>query len=783
MEEKEKIIGNIKYLIEKSEYFTRLKDEESFLFEELKKIKKSDLVEVMKYYKGGEKVKKIRYLAAKSILENELTQEKLETIKIEVNSEYKKNILHAWKNFGLLYVLFFNPIKEKVKNHLKEISSFISPNLELKFKIKNIDFDGSQNQGRCSCWIAFYNAKYKSQSEGYQYALDLNIKDLHYGVYHHKTKENFFEETFNKEEINEELLEKIIKNLKEYSSIILEEGKKGSVNKNKVPLNQILYGPPGTGKTYNTVNKALEIIDNQFYLENQNNREILKEKFEEYKENGQIEFITFHQSYGYEEFIEGIKAIPSGKEGNETNEMIYDVVDGVFKLIIKECISKNEVETNDILINENTTIWKMSLGNSQNGEDKYYYEEALNTDTIIMGYGNNVNFSNCNSKKDIEKLSDDQTTIDMIDRFKHQIKIDDIVIISDGNRKFKAIVQVISDYYFDGKSNFNQKRKIKWLQRFSNSKDALKVSDRYFTQVTLNKPQGINKDNLINYLSNKDMVDNRDKNYVLIIDEVNRGNISKIFGELITLIEGSKRLGGKEELEITLPYSGDKFGVPNNLYILGTMNTADRSIALMDTALRRRFNFEEMMPNPCLLYDKNEVYGIEDENEEVNILELNNWNFEDKEHELYFDEDYDHDLFIGQINLRRLLYKINQRIEYLYDRDHMIGHAYFIGVKTKEELDDVMKNKIIPLLQEYFYDDWEKIQIVLGDHKEQNKNIGENERFIIANKMNEVDILGFDHDDIEDESISYIINSEFIENTYIKIYKKLEKTIKGKKDE
>ena len=276
------------------------------------------------------------------------------------------------------------------------------------------------------------------------------------------------------------------------------------VSTNTVGLNTILFGPPGTGKTWESTAHAVAIVDDEdpSELVGTEQRERTKARFAELREEGRIEFVTFHQNYAYEDFVEGIRPVL-----NKTGELAYKLHEGIFKRLA------------------------------------------------------------CRADKD------------------------------------------------------------------------------------------------------------RNQRHVLVIDEINRGNIAKIFGELITLIEPSKRLGNEDETLVMLPYSQESFGVPCNLYVIGTMNTADRGIALLDTALRRRFEFVEKMPDPA----------------------------------------YAHDAIEG-VNGQELLKAINRRIKAKLDREHQIGHTYFIGVTTLDELADVFQRQILPLLQEYFYEDWKNIRDVLNSN-------------------------------------------------------------------
>ena len=341
-------------------------------------------------------------------------------------------------------------------------------------------------------------------------------------------------------------------------------------NNKKFDKNLILYGPPGTGKTYNSVIYAVAICDGKS-VDELTDYDAVMARYDELKKAGRIAFTTFHQSYGYEEFIEGIKPIIDENK----QDIGYTIEPGVFK---------------------------------------EFCENA------------------------------------------------------------KSAVCTKNDDFIDAEP------------------------------------------------------------HVFIIDEINRGNISKIFGELITLIENTKRSGMPEAASAILPYSGDEFSVPANVYILGTMNTADRSIALMDTALRRRFQFIENMPDSDVL------------------------------RKIHADK-------VEDLDVAAMLDKINERITFLYDREHTIGHAFFTGLKDDasiETLQSIFEKSVIPLLQEYFYEDYQKIQLVLADNAKSDDNL----KFVLDKKVIAKNIFKGNVEDVIDlPEKQYLINRKAFEN--INSYKEI----------
>ncbi|MGO9139723.1 MAG: AAA family ATPase [Syntrophales bacterium] len=444
-------------------------------------------------------------------------------------------------------------------------------------------------------------------------------------------------------------------------------------------LNTILYGPPGTGKTYTSFSRAVQIIDGD---SSQGDFTRIKSRFDELVEKGQIRFITFHQSYSYEDFVEGFRPVIECDEDAGDNN--YECRDGIFKRICALAKSDKSIAAQKLDVDvEKVQIWKMSLGDSQIREDDHIYDDCISGNFIAHGSGRGVDFNKYTNKDEIEKKlaefdwSNWKTTlghhVSQVVALKMKMQIGDLVIVSDGNHKFRAIGMVTGDYNYDKNYRYQQQRPVTWLRVFAESQTIERIlKDKVFCQLTLYQlyPKDLKIDTLKDLITQKKTSDT--EKYVLIIDEINRGNISKILGELITLLEPDKRLGAKYELTVTLPYSQEIFGVPGNVYIVGTMNTADKSIALVDVALRRRFDFEELMPDFSLCKSLSP-------------------------------------------EMRRVLAVLNERIVLRRDRDHQIGHAYFMDVNDSQSFNSVFKKNIIPLLQEYFWNDLEGLRFVLGE--------------------------------------------------------------------
>ena len=538
------------------------------------------------------------------------------------------------------------------------------------------------------------------------------------------------------------------------------------------PLNQILYGPPGTGKTHRTVDLAVQIADPVWYRQQARSREELRARFDELlNEEGKIEMVTFHQNYGYEEFVEGLAPKLEGEEDGE--DIAYQIRPGIFKNLCERAEGSGYTEYTEEAEDSEPTQYSEHTENTEQTQHTEYPELASMRDALewFKGVctGEGITLRTRAQKKPFQIQYDprqpkgfsvlphdsrkkesfyvgiasimrycetgstkaDQGYMDgLIDYFKEHDKLSDepqpvahsehhtnheqgisieealdLLIEECANGDIVMPTPVQSKPFSVRYPASEGRDSFAFLPHSSTNPESTMAVSRSKIIEYYHAPDDQKKDviyivypaSLIKYmeenygLAKREDVASDDtaseytpnhENHVLIIDEINRGNISRIFGELITLIEPSKRLGNPEATSVTLPTSQESLGVPNNLYIIGTMNTADRSIALLDTALRRRFRFVEMMPD----------YGL------LNISIGAGGN---------------------RIEIAQLLREMNKRIEALFDRDHQIGHAYFMRLRNRGNLQmlaDIFRHEILPLLQEYFYEDWEKVNLVLNSN-------------------------------------------------------------------
>lgn len=406
-------------------------------------------------------------------------------------------------------------------------------------------------------------------------------------------------------------------------------------------LNTILFGPPGTGKTYTVQRRAVETIEPS--AANLSNK-VVAEKFREYRDEGRIVFVTFHPSFSYEEFVEGFRY--DEEKGFPTRH------DGVFKKICERTLEPRQ--------------------------RKEAWEEARIWRVVLNKYSEPQFFERCLEKGEMAFESEIGERI--LDYLTNVMSSGDYVGVWGGLTGISAIGIVDGEYRYEEEHEFGKPhvRDVKWLDRRDHDLTEMN-GGKVLTGPVVYPLDRIAFQDFATLLPDKEK---REEPYVLIIDEINRGNISRIFGELITLLEPDKRRGAKNELSTRLPYSGENFSVPKNLHIIGTMNTADRSIALLDVALRRRFEFEEMMPR-------------------VDVVRK------------VLSEDSETVTDVGLIcDVFEIL---NARITALLDRDHAIGHSYFLSATSPEKLHHALYRRVFPLLQEYFYNDVERLARLLGE--------------------------------------------------------------------
>lgn len=553
----------------------------------------------------------------------------------------------------------------------------------------------------------------------------------------HNGQNIYKNKSIEKEEIKESIAEKVqTEMLKQARKRIKPRNVNQLQNKFEgQPLNQIFYGASGTGKTYKTISSALEIIDG-FFPEDFNEA---KEKFDFYKELGQISFITFHDSYSYEDFIEGLITIA---DANNPGKKEYAVRSGVFKEIAN--LARVELLSADTRIefnpeDEKINYYKMTIGTNSRERDDQTYNYCLENNYIALDMLGGIDYSILENTKNWEQAKEEigeiyffeqnddskRLGVQAIYYFKNFMKKGDIFFVSNDHNRITSIGRVKGIYEFVDIPGirYHHFRKVEWIIKEC-SIPSEKFYDKKFSEqiiYQLNR-KDINGDNLLNFIGTNE---GRKRNYVLIIDEINKGDIKNIFGEALTLIDTQKRLGQNEEMKIRLPFSNDELAVPDNLYIIGTMNTPVQS-EIFDQTLRRRFDFIKLTINYDIL--KFKIDGIE---------------------------------------IDKMLKMINKRLDFLTDNKFEIGHAYFMELKTNpsfETLKNIFINKIIPLLQYIFNNDNEKIALVLGDNQKKKNDL----KFILSEKVDSKKLFGTSSE-IESKSV-YKFNYPENPKAYIDIY-------------
>ena len=439
--------------------------------------------------------------------------------------------------------------------------------------------------------------------------------------------------------------------------------------------NIVLYGAPGTGKTYDVPELAVRLCDPSFMAAEPSREEIVS-RYNQLKTEKRIDFTTFHQSLDYEDWIEGLRPVV-----NENSQVTYKIVCGIFKKLCEEA-ERPVVKDKQVGISDNAVIWKVSLAGTG---DNNVRRECMENNHIRIGwdgYGPVIS-----DETDWSVYNGEGKQI--LDAYINKMKIGDIVMSCYSSQTIDAIGVVVGDYEFEDKfPNYKRVRRVNWLVKNINENIVEMNDGKTMTLGTIYRLNSITLDNVKSILekyNTSSKMEENDKAYVMVIDELNRGNVSKVFGELITLLEADKRKGRINAESVVLPYSKKTFHIPNNVYLIATMNTADRSLGSLDYAIRRRFAFIAEKPFGL------EVDGFdEDLFEKVSSLFVKNF-------DEYKESSWDLTMKLEPADTLSEEYK---------PEDVWIGHSYFLmqDEEGNDNTTDRLLYEIIPLLEEYVRD-------------------------------------------------------------------------------
>ena len=437
--------------------------------------------------------------------------------------------------------------------------------------------------------------------------------------------------------------------------------------------NIVLYGAPGTGKTYDVPELAVRLCDPSFMAAEPSREEIVS-RYNQLKTEKRIAFTTFHQSLDYEDWIEGLRPVV-----NENNQVTYEIESGIFKKLCEEA-ERPVVKDKQVGIADNAVVWKVSLAGTG---DNPVRSDCMKNSYIRIGwdgYGPVIS-----DETDWSVYNGEGKQI--LDAYINKMKVGDIVMSCYSSQTIDAIGVVVGDYEFEDKfPNYKRVRRVNWLVKNINENIVEMNDGKTMTLGTVYRLNSITLDNVKSILEKYDTsskMEENDKAYVMVIDELNRGNVSKVFGELITLLEADKRKGRINAESVVLPYSKKAFHIPNNVYLIATMNTADRSLGSLDYAIRRRFAFITEKPFGL------EVEGFdEDLFEKVSSLFVKNF-------DEYKESGWDQTMKLEPADTLSDEYK---------PEDVWIGHSYFLMQDEEDNTSNRLLYEIIPLLEEYIRD-------------------------------------------------------------------------------